>query len=807
MARADILKVLYSKTLSPLEFKFESLVIPSMYNYLTPYDIQALNDVATSVMYNANRKLKEKEIDRIMVNRSFRRFHCGTNRVVYRHLEDPRFVAKIALDRTGLRDNPSEFKNQAYLKPFITKVFEVSPCGTVGFVEKVEPITSREEFLNIANDVFDVLVYGLIGLYALDDVGTDFFMNWGVRLGFGPVLLDFPYVFRLDGNKLHCALPEIDPYGNRTGRICDGEIDYDDGFNYLVCPKCGKKYCARDLAEAQQDNLIILKGGQEDMPLKVCVFFGDKPLGGSEPQKETDKIVYTSAPKKSNLNVGALKVALSKMPNPAEKTKPVDFSSIPEKHGEVDREALPPVIQEILEEKATVEEKKSEPELVVDLKPKQDSNTPTTVDQVMITENKKNYTSPVKIPETDVAKPKGGITFSFNGKETTIGNPTIKEKKTEKREGAPMRKGPKFNHNYKPKFNVIEDQPEQLQVKEEVVKEPVVEEPAPKVTVELNGVPGTSQTNDYSRFQQIIDSISERQMDEESTYPQMTIDTVFKKLPSSDMVNSMRTVIEDLRSDIEDGMIDIDENADDTFIDHVVHKYYGCTVDTYIKRNNGDIFVNIVEDEYPDQPFKFRNNIKDMYPDIIFDTPDDEEDDEEDVDEEDIAAESTDESEESAEEPSDETPAEEEQVQKIDTSNYEPLFPKLTEDFKRMCKESLPENSNRVDAKVFKISGDSHVFVMPMYENEIYDSPIQYGTFDELFERISKIRGTTFPENVKAKLMEEITDDDSFNVVVAGNARIISPNTESGSDGLSNDAEHTVKREQHHTDPSNLASF
>ena len=204
-----------------------------MYNYLTPYDIQALNDVATSVMYNANRKLKEKEIDRIMVNRSFRRFHCGTNRVVYRHLEDPRFVAKIALDRTGLRDNPSEFKNQAYLKPFITKVFEVSPCGTVGFVEKVEPITSREEFLNIANDVFDVLVYGLIGLYALDDVGTDFFMNWGVRLGFGPVLLDFPYVFRLDGNKLHCALPEIDPYGNRTGRICDGEIDYDDGFNYL----------------------------------------------------------------------------------------------------------------------------------------------------------------------------------------------------------------------------------------------------------------------------------------------------------------------------------------------------------------------------------------------------------------------------------------------------------------------------------------------------------------------------------------------------------------------------------------------
>ena len=33
------------------------------------------------------------------------------------------------------------------------------------------------------------------------DIGTNFFMNWGIRPGFGPVLLDYPYVYELDGNK------------------------------------------------------------------------------------------------------------------------------------------------------------------------------------------------------------------------------------------------------------------------------------------------------------------------------------------------------------------------------------------------------------------------------------------------------------------------------------------------------------------------------------------------------------------------------------------------------------------------------
>ena len=280
MARADVLKVLYAKTMSPMEFHFESLVLPSMYNYITPMDTEQIHEIATSRQFNSRTKVKYKMIDEIMTRRGFFKFRAGTNRVIYRHLEDPRFVAKIATDRVGIHDNPAELKNQQFLKPFVTKVFEVSPCGTVAFVEKVEPISNREEFLNIAGDVFEVLVNNILGLYALDDIGTDFFMNWGVRLGFGPVLLDFPYVFEIDGNKLHCNLPEIDSRGVMTGRVCDGEIDYDEGFNYLVCEKCGKKYSARDLRKAAENKLIMLKGGQTNMSFKVAIKQGDKIIGG-----------------------------------------------------------------------------------------------------------------------------------------------------------------------------------------------------------------------------------------------------------------------------------------------------------------------------------------------------------------------------------------------------------------------------------------------------------------------------------------------------------------------------------------------
>ena len=54
MAKADILNVLYSKNVSPLEFNFDMLQHQGLYNYLYPYDIERLNYIATSVKYSSD---------------------------------------------------------------------------------------------------------------------------------------------------------------------------------------------------------------------------------------------------------------------------------------------------------------------------------------------------------------------------------------------------------------------------------------------------------------------------------------------------------------------------------------------------------------------------------------------------------------------------------------------------------------------------------------------------------------------------------------------------------------------------------
>lgn len=266
MAKANVLEYLYSKQRSALEFNFDNLIAPPLLSLLTPQDIFELNRIARSVKLSGKIDEKYRLIDNIMNNRGFIKLHAGTNRVVYKFLEDQSFVIKVAVDRVGLGDNPAEFRNQFLLKPFVTKVFDVSPCGTVALVERVDAIMSREEFASVADDVFNLLTKVFIGKYVLEDVGTWFFMNWGIRNGFGPVLLDFPYVYELDGNKLYC---NAHPPGRKDIR-CNGELDYDDGFNNLVCTKCGRHYHARDLKKAEKDQLIIV-GGKKTMRVKVMI--------------------------------------------------------------------------------------------------------------------------------------------------------------------------------------------------------------------------------------------------------------------------------------------------------------------------------------------------------------------------------------------------------------------------------------------------------------------------------------------------------------------------------------------------------
>ena len=254
----DVLDILRARKMSPMEDHFERICLPyPMTFYLSPQDIEALRKIATSVKLAGKIREKYKMIDDIMRARGFKRFAAGTNRVVYSYYEDTSFLVKIAVDRVGMQDNPMEYRNQFFLKPYVSKMFCISPCGTVGFAERVIPIKNIGEFKEIASDVFDILVTKFLGKYVVEDVGTKYFMNWGIRIGHGPVLLDYPYVYKLDGKKLYCNeyLPDFNC-------ICEGEIDYNSGFNHLVCSKCGKIYLAVDLRDDTPDNKkIIAKGG------------------------------------------------------------------------------------------------------------------------------------------------------------------------------------------------------------------------------------------------------------------------------------------------------------------------------------------------------------------------------------------------------------------------------------------------------------------------------------------------------------------------------------------------------------------
>ena len=265
MSRVNIIDRLYARRLNAFQFSFESLTARPLFSLLNPQDIEGLRRIATSIKLSSKPKEKYRMMNEILVPRGFKKIASGTNRVAYKFLDDQSIVLKVALDKVGMTDNPNEYYNQFKLAPFVTKVFEVSPCGTVGLFERVVPITTIEEYVTIADDVFTLIVNQILGKYVVDDIGTNYFQNIGVRPGFGPVLLDFPYVYELDGNKLFCNVK--DPI---TKVPCGGEIDYDDGFNKLICTKCGKQYFAYQLASFEESHKIqVRREGGHDMNISV----------------------------------------------------------------------------------------------------------------------------------------------------------------------------------------------------------------------------------------------------------------------------------------------------------------------------------------------------------------------------------------------------------------------------------------------------------------------------------------------------------------------------------------------------------
>lgn len=285
MSRQDDINLLYTPPKpNKAIVAYENLFPPCrILQVMSIEDIMNLNAIAKDKSLAAKPVQKFNMIKSIMANRGFKKLASGTNRIVFKYMENQSFVIKVAFDSIGLSDNLNEMYNQEYLKPFCTKVYEVSPCGTVGMFERVIPMRNRKEFELIAPDVFDIIVNHLIGRYILNDFGTKYFMNWGIRPNMHPVILDFPYVYELDGAKIHCNRP--DPMSEKG--YCGGEIDYDDGFNKIICKKCGKTYLASELklaAEKKSNNITI---ETEEINMVISVVRGEEVLQQSDSTNES----------------------------------------------------------------------------------------------------------------------------------------------------------------------------------------------------------------------------------------------------------------------------------------------------------------------------------------------------------------------------------------------------------------------------------------------------------------------------------------------------------------------------------------
>lgn len=274
LADQKAIEKIQSRIITKPEFNYDTLFVRPLASLLTQYDVDKLYNIATSVRYAGNADKKFKAIDDIMHSRGFIKISAGTNRICYGFLDDPTICVKVAEDKTGIKDNPREFMNQLHLKPFCTKVFEVTPCGTVGLFERVRPIKSREEFISVADQIFE-LIDVITSKYILADFGSKYFMNYGFRENFGPVILDFPYLYETDTAHLVCKKPIMMPDGH--AEMCGGLIDYDKGFNNLVCTKCGAVYRAVEISKYVHDNLLLQKGNGKEMDtIKLNITKGGK---------------------------------------------------------------------------------------------------------------------------------------------------------------------------------------------------------------------------------------------------------------------------------------------------------------------------------------------------------------------------------------------------------------------------------------------------------------------------------------------------------------------------------------------------
>lgn len=285
---------LFSKTL----FNFNQIQnikpIYKIFDYLSPYDVCYLKEIATSYTIKEV-KQKYQLIENLMNVRGFKKLGCGTNRMTFKCESNPDIVMKIAVDRTGMNDSPAELRNKQILGTYATDIYDVSECGTVGLFERVEPITNVNDFLSNVDIIFNILFTLSRSGYIFKDVGNNSFMNYGIRKGAGPVILDYPYFYKKDPKKETCR-------NIFNGAICLGKVAFDKGFNTLRCTKCGKEYLLHELKDPNANLGIKIKGSNKgEINMKITIKLKNGKTYVKNTGKETENIINDTGYDKYNI--------------------------------------------------------------------------------------------------------------------------------------------------------------------------------------------------------------------------------------------------------------------------------------------------------------------------------------------------------------------------------------------------------------------------------------------------------------------------------------------------------------------------
>lgn len=257
-------------TFTSLEELFESIEGPCVYDFFTDDELNLINKIIRDHKDKSFKK-KFQKLDAIVKPKGFKRSGCGTNRVVYEPLNDnATFCIKIALDKAGSKNNPDEIVNQKYLKPFVAKCFDISQDGNVGIFERVIPIENLYQLWSVREDIYKIMET-IVGRFIIDDFGTKAFKNWGLRKGFGPVLLDYADMYILDPKLLYCT----HTLNLNTTEQCRGELDYDAGFNNIICLKCGGIHMASEFKDGRKKISVFTRKKEMKMKDLEIVIYKD----------------------------------------------------------------------------------------------------------------------------------------------------------------------------------------------------------------------------------------------------------------------------------------------------------------------------------------------------------------------------------------------------------------------------------------------------------------------------------------------------------------------------------------------------